>query len=79
MGKLRLMMKCITWREVREVWRKEALGHPKLKLMGKLMGFKCEDYCVTMKYKWQRNLVFRLVGGWRNVLYKQISFIYKNC
>ena len=35
--------------------------YDKLKLMGKLMGFECGDHCVTMKYKWQRNLGLKLV------------------
>ena len=76
--KLRHMMKGITWRDVREVWRKEALGHLKLRMM-RLTEFECGDHCVTMKCKWQRNLGLRLEGGRRNVLYKQKSFIYKNC
>ena len=63
LGKLR-HMKGITWRDVREVWRKEALGHLKLRMMGKLMKYmSMGSYCVTVKCNWQRRWGLRLEAG----------------
>ena len=61
LGKLR-HMKGIAWRDAREVWRKEALGHLKLRMMGKLMKYM-GSHCVTVKCNWQRSWGFRLEAG----------------
>ena len=38
---VKLALKAIVWRKVREVWREEARGRSKLGMIGRLMDYEC--------------------------------------
>ena len=41
MREVKLALKAIAWRKVREVWREEARGQSKLVMIGRLMDHEC--------------------------------------
>ena len=47
-------LKAIAWWKVREVWREEARGRPKLGMLGRLMTYECKARCVEVDGKRQK-------------------------
>ena len=45
MREVKLALKAIAWRKVREVWREEARGRPKLGMIGRLIDYECKAVC----------------------------------
>ena len=63
MREVKLALKAIAWRKVREVWREEARGRSKLVMIGKLMDYECKARCVEVDCKRQRSMLAKLRGG----------------
>ena len=81
------ILKDITWRKVRKVWREEARARSKLVMIGRLMDYGCKARCVEADCKRQRSMLAKLRGGtaelrietgrWRGL--KREDRICKNC
>ena len=63
MREVKLALKAIAWRKVREVWREEARGQSKLVMIGRLMDYECKTQCVEVKCKRQRSMLAKMRGG----------------
>ena len=63
MREVKLALKAIAWRKVREVWREEARGRSKLGMIGRLMDYECKARCVEVDSKRQRRMLAKLRGG----------------
>ena len=57
------ILKDITWRKVKEVWREEARVRSKLVMIGRLMDHECEARYVEVDCKRQRRMLAKLRGG----------------
>ena len=62
MREVKLALKAIVWRKVREVWREEARGRSKLVMIGRLMDYECKARCVEGNCKRQRSMLAKLRG-----------------
>ena len=51
------ILKDITWRKVRKVWREEARARSKLVMIGRLMDYGCKAQCVEVDCKRQRSML----------------------
>ena len=60
MREVKLALKAIAWRKVREVWREEARGRPKLGMIGRLIDYECK---AEVDGKRQRRMLAKLRGG----------------
>ena len=63
MREVKLALKAIAWRKVRQVWREEARGRSKLVMIGRLMDYECKAQCVEIDGKGQRSMLAKLRGG----------------
>ena len=63
MKEVKQVLKDITWREVREVWREAARERPKLEVIGSLVDAECKARCVEIECKMQRRMMVKLRGG----------------
>ena len=63
MREVKMALKAIAWRKVREVWREETRGRPKLGMIGRLIDYKCKARCVEVDGKRQRRMLAKLRGG----------------
>ena len=63
MNEVKHILKCMAWRKVREWWKEETRGRPKLEVMGGLMDCECKTRCVEIDCKRQRRMLMKLRGG----------------
>ncbi len=63
MNEMKQVLKNIAWRRVRECWREEARGRPKMEVIGRLMDCECKKRCVDIGCKRQRRILVKLSGG----------------
>ena len=66
MRKVKLALKAIACRKVREVWREEARGRSKQVMIGRLMDYECKARCVEVDCKRLRSMLAKLMEGQRN-------------
>ena len=63
MREVKLALKAIACRKVRQVWREEARGRSKLVMIGRLLDYECKAQCVEIDGKGQRSMLAKLRGG----------------
>ena len=59
MREVKLALKAIAWRKVREVWKEEARGQSKV-MIGWLTDYECKARCVEVDCKRQRSMLAKL-------------------
>ena len=60
MKEVKQVLKDITWKDVRGVWREVARERPKLEVIGSLLNAKCKAQCVEIECKMQRRMMVKL-------------------
>ena len=59
----RYMMLSVTWRNVRDEWRKEMHEKPKLSMMKQITECEVKSSCACLKSKAERRMMLKLRGG----------------